>query len=197
MGFAFCAIKHLLSIQKVHWKPSIIYGCACCAVMITQILLMLFRNKQLGKPWPRLAAMKNDGHMRALLQLSRPIQVEAGQYINIWVPSVSFFSSHPFTVSSWSPKPQTEIELWIAKRGGFTSRLYRRADHIPRRALFTGPHGRSPSLRRFEQVLIFATGFGTVAVLPYLQQLIYHSKQGLCKTKRVRFIWHVHSLSSL
>ena len=39
-------------------------------------------------------------------------------------------------------------------------------------ALFTGPHGVSAPLGEFERVLMVASGFGIVAQLPYLRQLI-------------------------
>jgi hypothetical protein len=195
VGFAFCTIKHLLSVQSFQWKPVVIYGFVCSAITISQMTLILFRNKEVGMPWPRFTTTEDQGHVRALLRLSRPMRIDAGQYINIWVPSLAFFSSHPFTAQLWSPKPQTEIELFIAKRSGFTARLFRPANHSHRRALFTGPHGRSWSIRGFEQVLVFATGFGVVAALPYLQKLVYYSRQSPYQTKRVRFIWHVRSLS--
>ncbi|KAM3451253.1 hypothetical protein NHJ6243_009635 [Beauveria neobassiana] len=89
----------------------------------------------------------DNGAIKVSLQLSRPLKVKAGQYISLWVPWASLGSAaqtHPFTVISWSEKPQRHLDLFIEPRGGFTKNLFALSDHGPttRRAMFSGPHGK-------------------------------------------------------
>jgi hypothetical protein len=86
-------------------------------------------------------------HIRILLP--RPLKVEPGQYINLWMPSVSLSSwmqTHPFTVVSWSRDRQDTIELLLQPRDGLSADLVGYApaakeSSISFLALFTGPHG--------------------------------------------------------
>lgn len=80
------------------------------------------------------------------LALSRSLKFKAGQFINLWIPSVSFWSSHPFMVTSWAERPQDTLEPFIEPRRGLTRELLRcgKCDmkiNRSRLALFSGPHG--------------------------------------------------------
>jgi len=101
------------------------------------------------------------------------LKVEAGQYINLWIPTVSFSSflqSHPFVIASCEEGEWTTLELLVDPQKGLTSKLQRLARYgsgsDSRLALFTGPHGTSAPLGDFERVLMVASGFGIVAQLP-------------------------------
>jgi NAD(P)H-flavin reductase len=169
---------------------------------ILQVGTFWYRNKRLGYQYPRMSVKQSNGSILATIYMSRPLHLDAGQYINIWVPSISLLSSHPFTVVSWSPKPQAVVDLFIEKRDGFTSQLLRRAErqHSPSlttRVFFSGPHGRSVRVWGFDYVLLFASGYGIVATLPYLQKLIYGRKERRSRTRRIHVVWHVNNLRTL
>lgn len=179
--------------------PFYTFGGTCGALALFQAGLVLYRNKVVGLPFPRLTLVSNHGSASVTIYASRPIRVDAGQYLNIWVPSISWFSSHPFTVTSWSPGPQQEFELLIQRRRGFTRRLLRRAEQqasvsLPYRVLISGPHGKSVPVWEFERVVFFASGFGVAAALPYMQKLMYGRVQGVSKTRRVCLVWHVDDI---
>lgn len=142
------------------------------------------------------------------LTLSRPLKVKAGQYINLWIPSLSFwsiFQSHPFTVASWSDREQTSLELFIEPRRGLTQKLLHhltpgtdssqsRLDaSLSRLALFSGPHGISAPVGDYETVLMVASGSGIVAQLPYLKQLIYGHNAHKSRTRRVHLVWQLET----
>jgi len=51
------------------------------------------------------------------------MQVKPGQYINLWIPSIGFWSftqSHPFVVTSWSEWRQDILELFVEPQKGLT-----------------------------------------------------------------------------
>jgi NAD(P)H-flavin reductase len=135
------------------------------------------------------------------LSLSRPLRIEAGQYIGLWIPAVSFWSflqTHPFTVTSWSEGEQNSLDLFIEPRGGLTQRLlYHSKTHYggpPCLALFSGPHGISAPVSDYETVLMISSGFGIAAQLPYLTQLIYGYNACKTRTRRVHLVWQLETI---
>lgn len=182
--------------------PFYAFGGTCGALALFQAGLVLYRNTVVGLPFPRLTVMHHPSSASVTIYAPRPMRVDAGQHLVIWVPSISWFSSHPFTVTSWSSGPQQEFELLIQRRRGFTRRLLRRAEQqasvsLPSRVLFSGPHGASVPVWDFERVLFFASGFGVAAALPYIRKLMYGRMQGVSKTRRVRLVWHVDDIGAL
>lgn len=145
-----------------------------------------------------------EGSVKITIRLSRPLSIQAGQYIDLWMPSASFSSflqSHPFVVTSWSPEEQTQLELFVEPRRGLTRELLYHAQAGERWAkfkyrgvLFSGPHGMSAPVGEYESVLMIVTGFGMTALLPYLSQLIHGYQNRKIYTRRVRVIWQVQRI---
>jgi len=123
------------------------------------------------------------GAVKISIHLSKAVKVEPGQYINLWIPSVSFWAflqSHPFVVTSWADGRQDTLELFVEPRKGLTRELLSHAEtdgagdtKSSRWALFSGPHWRSAAVGDYENVLMIADGFGIAAHLPYLKRLIH------------------------
>ncbi|RYP68879.1 hypothetical protein DL771_006418 [Monosporascus sp. 5C6A] len=129
---------------------------------------------------PPLDPNPSANRLRIRITVSRPVEIKAGQYINFWIPSVSWyiFQSHPFVVTNWAEGKQGTLELSIQLRGGLTRELFSYGtldtpDSVPRRAFFSGPHGISIPVVEYETILMVATGFGIAAQLPYLRKLIH------------------------
>lgn len=62
--------------------------------------------------------------------LPRPMKLDAGQYANLWMPTVSVSSlaqTHPFMVTSWSRGKQTTIDLYVKAQRGLSATLLNRA----------------------------------------------------------------------
>ena len=72
------------------------------------------------------------------IHVPRPLNVKAGQYVNVWIPSVSFWSflqSHPFTIASWTRQEgTTSLDLIIEPRKGLTQKLYACAEYHKERS---------------------------------------------------------------
>jgi FAD-binding domain len=198
-GVAACTVLHLLATGWLRWPLLYAYGGLVLVVTLFQLGRTIYMNKRRESPLPRIALNSDHGTITATITVPRPIVVEAGQYINIWVPSVSLFSSHPFTVVSWSPDPVKELKLFIQQRKGFTSRLQSRAElhstsSSVSRMLFSGPHGSGPPVWDYEHILFFVQDYGIAAALPHLQKLVLGRARGHNKPRRVHVLWHVHEI---
>ncbi|KAF1974405.1 hypothetical protein BU23DRAFT_579832 [Bimuria novae-zelandiae CBS 107.79] len=97
--------------------------------------------------------------------------IQAEQYINLWMPSVSLSSvlqSHPF----------------VPRNGPVTNAL----------VVFSGPHGRSIPMEDCENILMVASGFGIAAHLPYLKQLIHGYNAREVRARRIYLVWQVRDI---
>lgn len=138
--------------------------------------------------------------LKIRIVLPRPLRVKAGQYVNIWLPTVSIMSwtqTHPFMVTSWSPEKQDVLELFVESRRGITKTLHARAcfeGSSSYSAFIGGPYGASKSMNDFECVLAIATDFGISGIISYLKKLIYGYNTSTSYVRRVHFVWQVQSL---
>ena len=146
-----------------------------------QFCSILRRNASLRRGFPRVQVNKIGAGIKITVMVPYRLQVKAGQYINLWIPSVSFGSflqSHPFVVASCEEGKQTTLELLIGPQRGLTTKFLRNSTYSSssvqanlRLALFSGAHGLSAPLADFETVFLVASGLGIAAQLPYLRQL--------------------------
>ncbi|GJP88741.1 cell surface metalloreductase [Aspergillus niger] len=180
--FVYGTLRHLsnenASSKLYLWVALGILGLTTCL----QLVILLYRNGLFaGRGAPRALVSftfkktKEDklvvtaSQVRVLLP--RPVQVEAGQYINLWIPSVGLWAwtqTHPFTVTSWSRHRQDAMELLVQPRRGLSADLTRHASaatetSVSYMALFTGPHGTTEDVSRYENALLIASGFGIAA----------------------------------
>src|SRR6266480_7083902 len=133
------------------------------------------------------------------IKVSRPWKYQAGQYIWLCMPEASltsFFQLHPFMISGWyheeNDKEVDEVLLLVQERRGFTADL-RHIKNCKRKAIIDGPYGNGLHLESYDTVLLFATGIGIAAQLPYVKQLLDgHQK---VKTPRIALFWEIESES--
>ena len=166
------------------------------ASVLLQLAIVCYRNN-LGLSRARVSYDLDTIKVR--LHLRRPLKVEAGQYINIWVLSTSIWSmvqTHPFTVVSWSHKPQDSLDLFIQPCRGFTSDLNSLSKYGPTTSLvmFSGPHGQPSSTDAYGNILLMATGFGIASHLPYLKKLIYDHQARGALLRRIHLVWQIDDL---
>jgi len=171
------------------------------STFVIECVRVLWRNGTFRYGHARALVTHIDSSVKISITLSRPLKIEAGQYINLWIPSVSFWSflqSHPFVVASWSHEAQDRLDLFVEPRRGLTRDLLYQAQNRKDNAafrscwvMFSGPHGSSAPVGEYASVLMVATGYGMAALLPYLKKLIhgYHTRKAC--TRQVRVIWQV------
>jgi FAD-binding domain len=138
--------------------------------------------------------------LKIQVTLGKPLAIKAGQYVQLWMPSVSFGSwmqFHPFVVTSWSPDTQNTLEFFVQVRRGFTATLHKHAStsgSASFSAFVTGPFGISHSLNRYETVLAIASDFGIAGVVPYIKQLLYGYNTATAQIRRIHLVWEAKTL---
>lgn len=174
---------------------------------------LLYRNGIFsGNRYPR-AVLTSNAHgsiqdeaiintlFKVRLLLPRPVKVKARQYINLWLPTVSFQSwaqTHPFTIISWSEGKQSVLELLIQPRKGLTGTISRQlraisSDRYSSIALYSGPYSLSEPVNDYENVLLIASDSGLSAVLPYARKLIHRYNIQTSRVRRVHLVQQVEN----
>jgi NAD(P)H-flavin reductase len=166
-------------------------------MFLVQGVIVIIQNGVFRHHLARATISHDEGAVKMQLRLARPLKVEAGRYINLWIPSVSFWSflqTHPFTVVSWAATAQDTLELLIEPRRGLTRELL---DHAKRGytinpiVMFSGPHGMDLAMDKYESVLMVASGFGIAALLPYLKKLIRDYNTRVGRARRIHVVWQI------
>ncbi|KAF4495426.1 hypothetical protein FAGAP_8435 [Fusarium agapanthi] len=150
--------------------------------------------------WFQSVSLSQNGsydYIQVRMTLRKPVKVDPGQYINLWVPlgPLSGLQSHPFTIANWSIRAQTELKVFVEVNRGLTSKL---RDAVKRGlksniGLYMGPYGATIAMKGYETILLVATGLGVVAVAPYLQGLVHATRAREIRSAPVHLIWHIPS----
>jgi hypothetical protein len=179
---------------------------------------MLYRN---GSRIPTTAVIEYlpDDLLRVALHLPRPWHVTPGQHLYLYIPSISLWTSHPFSVcwcenqktldthdttadteknNNGHCQPQT-IYILIRRRSGFTETLARRVRRsvnqtLSVHAIVEGPYGTIHSLDSYGTVVLFAGGVRITHQLLYLRRLVRGRVDGTVAARRVTLVWVVRSL---
>ena len=160
---------------------------------VLELIMIVWRNFAFKRPYPSACISVIKGSLRISLTTARPWKIRAGQYLNLWIPSVSFWSTHPFTIVSWTKSNDPILELLVEPREGFTNRLLQKASkskqplHLP--AFYSGPHGITHPFGNCGSVLMVASGYGVAALLPYIQELIRGYNGCEVRTRRLHLVW--------
>ncbi|KAJ5461026.1 uncharacterized protein N7458_002578 [Penicillium daleae] len=187
IGISVLAITSSLYFVGLLYRNGIFSGNGCPRAVLSSNAYESIKNAAFGTPF------------KVRLLLPRPVKVKAGQYINLWLPGVSFWSwvqTHPFTIISWSQEKQSVLELLVLPRNGLTGTIARQLRAIgsggySSTALYSGPHGLSEALDDYENVLLVASDSGLPAVLPYARKLIHGNGTCTPRVRRVHLIWQV------
>ncbi|EHA21855.1 hypothetical protein ASPNIDRAFT_184149, partial [Aspergillus niger ATCC 1015] len=210
--FVYSTWQHLTS-QSHSSRTYLIVAMGILVLTLSlQVMTLLYRNGLFtGRGTPRAIVSfsasiseKNDTVINAVhirVSLPRPVKVKAGQYINLWMPSVNLWSwtqTHPFMITSWSTDAQDSLELYVQPCNGLTADLCRYArdaagNSLAFVALFSGPHGVSEDVKKYRTILVFASGSGIAAAIPYLKQIIHDYNTCISKIEKLHFVWQLDS----
>ncbi|KAL4960568.1 ferric reductase family protein [Aspergillus stella-maris] len=139
------------------------------------------------------------------LSLPRALKIDAGQYINLWIPGVglrAWMQTHPFTVTSWSGDKQHTLSLLVQPRRGLTKAFLNHGKRaldssISFLAMFTGPHGISEEVGDCETALLITSDFGIASAIPYIKKMLYGYNTSTSSLRRVHLVWQVRSKGKL
>lgn len=193
---------HLLSISHLSSLPFCVYLALVGPLNLFIFLRILYRNKSLGSPWPRAFLSRVEGlnsvvHMR--LRTSKHLDLKPGQYMNIWLPRVQFWSTHPFTIASstWNPSTgQMELDFFIHTKKGFTRRLFQSCPEsaiVERLVLFSGPHGTPVRHTSANTIIMIATGMGIWPMSTYVEDII-RTNRSQSATSRIILVYITQKL---
>lgn len=168
-----------------------------------EICHCFYRNFAIGQPYPRAHLTKVNGAVTITLSVPRPWTIKAGQYVNVWIPSVGFWQSHPFMIAGWTEGQMPSLLLLVEPREGLTRKLLTYAADSEleplasqyRLAFFSGPHGLRVPMGDYGNVLLIASGFGVAAQIPYVKELIRDYHRCKVRTRRIHLVWQLHDFS--
>ena len=196
--FAYSVWRHLPAdklFPRLYLYISVGLFLFSCALQCGGIL---YRNGTFRYGHSRGQITQACGTVQMEIHLSKPLKVHAGQYISVWIPSVSFWSflqSHPFVVTSWSDGNQKSLDLFIEPRRGLTREMLSHVSAADSRlVLFGGPHGISAPVGECETLLMITSDFGIAAHLPYLKQLIHGYNARNVRAHRVHLVWQLSDI---
>jgi predicted ferric reductase len=196
LALAFSAVIALwrhLSLKKVYARLYTLGGMILWAVLTgLDLVFYIYRNFSLSKGVGRTIVKELDDILRLDVTVPRSWNVKAGQWVYLWMPGVCFWtSSHPFMVTWWKYKGEDlTLSFLVEPRHGLTSKLRDRAEteHV---TLIGGPHGRCHDFGDFGTVLMFVSGIGMAAGLPYVKSLVEGANSYKTRTRRILLIWQI------
>ncbi len=199
-------------VSRVYiWTAVVIFS----ASSLSQSLIVITRNYSPSQGCGRALVTRINDAVRIRIRVSRSLKVRAGQYLNIWMPTMGFRStlqSHPFMIASWTEFDPIYLELLIKPESGFTNRLLKNAikhfepeqaqsaghdhnftNHETWVVWYSGPHGSPEPVGDYGSVLMIATGFGIASQIPILQELVRGHSNCTVRTRRLHLVWQVDS----
>lgn len=127
-----------------------------------------------------------DGAVRVRLQ--RDLPCRPGSHAFLWIPSVRFMETHPFTLVSTSP-----AELLVREYDGFTRALVKAAREKPGQPLrcsVDGGYGQIPNFMNFDKVVLVAGGSGATFTFAIATSMARECA-AMNVSKTIDFIWVV------
>ncbi|KAK3302238.1 ferric reductase like transmembrane component-domain-containing protein [Chaetomium strumarium] len=180
-----------------------------------RLLRLGYRNLGAGGTKTLVEALPG-GACRVTVTMARPWKFKPGQHAYLYMPTIGFWQSHPFTVA-WSDeadqlddeklpvgrqdvlaKRKTTVSFVIRGRTGFTGALYSRAAAHPdgkmiTRCLVEGPYRGSSRLHSYGTVMLFAGGVGITQAVPHVRDLVAGYSNGTVATRKVIMVWTIQS----
>ncbi|EEQ27935.1 hypothetical protein McanMca71_005196 [Microsporum canis] len=181
-----------------------------------RIITIVYRNFLRGNTTATVEALPGDA-MRVTLRIARPWTFRPGQHLYLYIPSVGWWTSHPFSVA-WSDTEESDsdekglvmtkqdvlglrrptMSLVIRRRTGMTNKLYERATKngatsVTLSAMVEGPYGAEHALDSYGSVVLFAAGVGITHHVPYVRHLVAGFADGTAATRRLTLVWVIQS----
>lgn len=154
--------------------------------------------------------------VRVTVTMARPWTFRPGQHAYLYMPTISFWQSHPFTVG-WSEEAEslssgklamnrqdvlamqkTSMSFIIRGRTGMTNALYQRAAASNEGRMTTtcwveGPYGGEHGMHSYGTVMLFAGGVGITHAVPHVRDLVAGYANGTVASRKVVLVWIIQS----
>ncbi|KAL3496097.1 ferric reductase NAD binding domain-containing protein [Aspergillus germanicus] len=161
--------------------------------------------------------------VKVTLRIPQPWTPAPGQNIFLCIPSIGWWTFHPFSVC-WAdgptktdeeveendeeekigatvPRKAETVTLLIRRRTGFTDKLFQRARkamdcQLTMAACVDGPYGGGMGTNTMESygtVLLFAAGIGITYQMPFIRHLVHGYAKGIVAVRRLVLVWVVRT----
>lgn len=119
-----------------------------------------------------------------------------GQYVFLWIPSVSFWETHPFTISSSTDKEY--ITFHVKSTGRWTTRLHKLAENRSKMWIgVQGAYGNTSidiNSSKYKRFILVSGGIGATPMLSIANSLCDQYRRGRL-IDNIDVIWSVRDLS--
>ncbi|OTA60346.1 ferric reductase like transmembrane component [Hypoxylon sp. EC38] len=182
---------------------------------VIRILKVAYRNFGKGGTRTLVEALPGNA-VRVTVNMARPWTFRPGQHAYLYMPTISFWQSHPFSLA-WSEEAEdlsaeklamnrqdvlamqkTSMSFIIRGRTGMTHTLYQRAASRPDGRFTTtcfveGPYGGEHMMHSYGTVMLFAGGVGVTHAVPHVRDLVAGFANGTVATRKVVLVWIIQS----
>jgi len=195
--------RHLSTKPSFSRLYVLIAICVFAATTVGRFTRIFFRNFVWLQPYASTKVTQTGDAVRLQIKVSQPWRIHAGQYIYVWMPGVSFwstFQSHPFMISWWDQDINgkgTNIYLLVKPRSGFTRKLLSHIGALDMKTIIDGPYGAPTNIMEYGNVLMFASGIGIAAQVPHIKEVLRAFRESKARTKSILLIWQLDKESKL
>lgn len=85
----------------------------------------------------------------------------------------------------------TNIYLLVQPAFGFTQKLMQHAGACALKTWVDGPYGQTMEIGDYGSVVMFASGIGIAAQVPYIKELLRGFKEYRVRTKSILLVWQL------
>jgi predicted ferric reductase len=220
-GVYFHLAKHAL--PQLPWIYLVI-TLLVLELLIRTLRLVFYNLSWRQRSWTRvnLAVLPGEA-TRVTFELPRSWNANPGSHVQIYIPRVAPFASHPFSVAWSQPSDQFEVckeklpstiddlkleqgpstvSCIIRSRRGFTKSLYNLAsksegDQAQLWGAIEGPYGGFHTLDTHGTVLLFAAGVGITHQLSFVRHLLSGHNTDTAATRKVLLVWCIANIEAL
>lgn len=199
-----CQLKGLSQI-------TLLYGVVAiwATERFTRICIVMYRNVGKGGTTTLVEALPGNA-CRVTVELARPWSFKPGCHAYLYMPSIGFMTSHPFSIA-WTEdecQPDNEkgivttqkssISFVIRARTGFTAKLFAKAEAQPEGKLWVkcyaeGPYGGLHMMDSYGTVMMFAGGVGITHQVPHVRELVKGYAEGTVAARKIVLVWIIQS----
>lgn len=164
---------------------------------IFRFICIFFRNMTRSKFYSTTNLIMINNIIRAEITIPQICNIHAGDYVYIWIPGISllsFFQSHPFMIAWWDhnlTSNTTTITLLLKPQKGFTQHLCRQIQSPNLKTWIEGPYKSIRNIEDYGRVVMFASGIGIAAQVPYIKALLEGAKNYSIHTRNILLIWQL------
>ncbi|KAI9679805.1 MAG: hypothetical protein M1817_004819 [Caeruleum heppii] len=183
---------------------------------LARMCILIYRNVGQRRTRALVEILPGDA-MRITIDMARPWKVYPGQHMFLYLPSVSLWMSHPFSVA-WSevkeeldgekdhrssgtdgqPSGRLTLSAVVRRRTGFTDQLYAKTQasvgaRMVVNAFAEGPYGSAQNMHSYGTVMMFAGGVGITHQVPYVRDLVSGYANASIAARKVVLVWVIQT----